>query len=382
MQARRSDQPYILYGAWSSYYTAKVRSYLRKKGLYFIERVPGVREFRSEILIGAGTHHIPVVRMPDGMIVQDSTLIIDYIEERQPIPSAVPNTPRQAFAALLLELFAQEGLIRVTMHYRWNFAKENGAFLRQEFGRSIKPNGSQEEIEAAGARVCDRMGSKLPGLGIDPHSIPEIERAFDRILALLENHFRSHPYLLGGLPSRADHALMAPIFGHLLRDPYPAGMIRERAPAVARWAEHMNVADLAMPEFPEYPIAFSDDDGIPETLIEILRFFTGTYGPELRAIADAWNAYVDSNPGLMPGDAIDAGSPAQPTLPERTFALGAATIRFTPRLHSLWMLQRAVALSSEEPAIRALTSRIEGDDLLGICLKRRLVRRHALLTVE
>ena len=37
-----SDQ-YTLYGSYASYYTAKVRSYLRKKGVPFVERLPAIR---------------------------------------------------------------------------------------------------------------------------------------------------------------------------------------------------------------------------------------------------------------------------------------------------------------------------------------------------
>ena len=33
-------ETYTLYGSYASYYTAKVRSYLRKKAIPFVERLP------------------------------------------------------------------------------------------------------------------------------------------------------------------------------------------------------------------------------------------------------------------------------------------------------------------------------------------------------
>ena len=40
---------YTLYGSYASYYTAKSRSYLRKKGIPFVERLPSDPVFREKV---------------------------------------------------------------------------------------------------------------------------------------------------------------------------------------------------------------------------------------------------------------------------------------------------------------------------------------------
>ena len=40
---------YTLYGSYASYYTAKSRSHLRKKGIPFVERLPSENRFREHV---------------------------------------------------------------------------------------------------------------------------------------------------------------------------------------------------------------------------------------------------------------------------------------------------------------------------------------------
>ena len=75
-----SDQPYLLYGAYASYYTAKVRCYLRKKGIPFAERLPSDPTFREVVRPTSGNHRIPQILAPDGEVIQDSVAIVDALE--------------------------------------------------------------------------------------------------------------------------------------------------------------------------------------------------------------------------------------------------------------------------------------------------------------
>ena len=64
--------PYVLYGSYASYYTAKVHAYLRKKGIPFVLRLPSVPRFREHVRPTSGTHRIPQLETPDGEVLQDS----------------------------------------------------------------------------------------------------------------------------------------------------------------------------------------------------------------------------------------------------------------------------------------------------------------------
>ena len=83
---------YILYGSYASYYTAKSRSYLRKKGIPFVERLPSDPLFRSKVRPASGSHRIPQLLTPEGTVVQDTVAIQDYLETRFGDLPAITNT--------------------------------------------------------------------------------------------------------------------------------------------------------------------------------------------------------------------------------------------------------------------------------------------------
>ena len=225
--ADRSDlsDPYVLYGSHASYATAKSRSYLRKKGIPFVERLPAAPRFRAHVRKSSENHRIPQLEAPDGTVVQDTTAIFDFLEARFPEPAAYPPGPRQALVARLFEVLLDGLLGRVAWHYRWNFMDENYGFVGREFGRSFKPQGSDEELDHYGEVIAERMEGKRAGLGDSSALRPVLDTIYFEVLEVLERHFCHHPYLFGGLPSVADHVLMGPLFGHLARDPVPSTLM-------------------------------------------------------------------------------------------------------------------------------------------------------------
>lgn len=75
------DDGYCLYGSPVSYYTAKVRSYLRYKGLRF-EQVRATEKVANQIIKPAtgGWRVVPVLKTPQGDCIQDSSIILDELE--------------------------------------------------------------------------------------------------------------------------------------------------------------------------------------------------------------------------------------------------------------------------------------------------------------
>ena len=67
----------FLYGSHASYFTAKTRCYLRKKGIPFTERLPSHPRFRAHVRPGTGSHRIPQLELPDGTVLQDTVEIFD-----------------------------------------------------------------------------------------------------------------------------------------------------------------------------------------------------------------------------------------------------------------------------------------------------------------
>ena len=328
---------YTLFGSYASYYTAKVRGYLRKKGIPFVERLPSDPVFREKVRPSSGSHRIPQLLTPEGEVVQDSVEIVDHLESRYPEVPAFPETPRQRSFVHLMELLGSQGLIRLAWMHRWLF-EENMAFVKMDFGRSFRPQGSDADLLKYGQLIADRMTSY--GL---PESTPELRASLDDqyrdVLRLFEAHWREHPYLLGGHPSAADYALMGALHAHMGRDPAGLRMMQDHAPRTFRWMEHMLVPDLQSPEFGDRPVAYPDGDAVPETAIAILRFIADRYGDPFVLSALAFEQAM-ARQGVSVGHEI-APENDQPMLGKERVSYRGAEHAHAADVHTTWVAQRS-----------------------------------------
>jgi len=255
---------YTMYGAGFSLYSGKLRTYLRKKGIGFVEKSPSILTYKRFIVPRTGVKFIPVLHTPEDEVLQDTTAIIDALEPRFPERGVYPTTPRQHLAALLLELYGDEWLLIPAMHYRWNFPNENLPFVYDEFGAMAFPWFPKIIRRMLGKRIGARFQGFVPRLGITDKTRPAIETAYEQLLTDLNAHFAEHRFLLGDRPSIGDFGMIGPMYAHLYRDPYPGRLMREKAPDVAAWVERMIAAEPAAGEF-------LPADEIPDTLWPVLR---------------------------------------------------------------------------------------------------------------
>jgi glutathione S-transferase len=292
---------YTLYGSYASYYTAKVRSYLRKKGIPFVERLPSDPVFRSEVRPVSGTHRIPQLRTPEGLVVQDSIAIVDFLEVRFQALPALPGTPKQGVFVRLMELLASEGLVTLAWKHRWLF-DENQPFITLDFGRSFRPQGSDAELLKYGQLITDRMISYgLPESTADVRA--ELEAQYLALLRLFEAHLEQYPYFLGGQPTQADYSIMGAMHAHLGRDPAGLRFMQDHAPRTFRWVENMLLPEVQAPEFFDVEIALLENDALPETAIKILEFLALNFAEPFVLGAQAFEAAIQAE-GLSEGSAI------------------------------------------------------------------------------
>jgi glutathione S-transferase len=373
-----SGATYILYGAHASFYTGKTRSYLRKKAIPFIERLPSHRHFREVVSPAARSRRIPILETPTGEVVQDTTEIFDLLERRFPDPPALPPGPRQRLAAYLIDLIASEAL-KIAWHFRWNFQEANQHFVTREFGRSFRPQGADAELDHYGGVVARQMDGHRIRFGITPDLFPAMEAIYFDLLDQLESHFTEHPYLFGGLPSVGDFGLMGPLFGHLGRDPYPLHLMQRRAPRVFRWVEHMNTPEIRSPEFSEAPLCYLPDDAVPPSVVEFLRTLMTDHAPGFIETARLWRDWVARNPDKSAGAPVSDADEDQPSLGMITVPLRGRQMTHGASAHSLWVLQRtqrwlAALPADQRDACGRLAAEIGASDLLAIDLARPLTR--------
>lgn len=271
----------ILYAAPISLYSGKARCYLRYKGYAFKEVLPSAEIIRTVLKPRTGVGMVPVLITPDDVAVQDTSVIIDHVEQELPSHRPViPQSPLQRFVAQLVELYADEWLLMPAMHYRWAYWREHLGMITREFGQLFKPNWPAPLYPIAGLPLTIYFGlghGKV--LGIDHHTRQAIERTYETFLKRFDHHLTIHPYVLGGRPSLADFGLMAPLYAHLYRDPYPGRLMKRIAPHVYDWVERMNDSES------QTYSPWLEEDAIPETLAPILTHAIESHFP---VIIDSW----------------------------------------------------------------------------------------------
>jgi len=86
----------------------------------------------TQVLPHTGIARVPLVQTPEGTWLQESTLIIEWLEQRLPAPPpVVPTDPVHGYVARLLEDYADEWLWRPALHYRWSHAGDAQLLARR-----------------------------------------------------------------------------------------------------------------------------------------------------------------------------------------------------------------------------------------------------------
>ncbi len=358
--------PYRLIGAEVSYYTGKVRAYLQYKRIPFVEIAATREVYRDVIVPRTGVRFIPVLISGDDIAVQDSTAIIDFLEQRHPERGVYPPGGLQRLAALLLEAYADEWLVLPAMHYRWN-VPENRAFAVEEFGRLSVPSADPTEQRLIGEKLAAPFAGALPALGVSAETAPAIEASYRELLAELDGHLALHAHALGPCPTIADFALYGPLYAHLYRDPASGRSMRTTAPRVADWVERMQRGDAAPGDFPA-------DDALPATIEPLLARMFREFGPVLAGTIERLRTF----------EAVAPDAPLPRAIGRPRFELGDVGGQRAIYPFNVWRWQRAYdhyhALDGAERArADALLERTGGRTLIQVPLRPRLERRNNLL---
>ena len=300
---KRSNAKMILWGQQCSAWSGKIRSFLTKKGIDFEERLPAESYFRDQIVPLIGYFVIPVVELQNGVLLQDSTETMVYLEQNRDYPSLVPETPVQRTVAWILNFFGSDGFAKPGMHYRWGFP-QNSSSLAEDFIEWTSAASSLGERRKETAVLMERYGSYRPMLGITPETIPSIESSWLRCLDVLDAHFALYPYVLGGRPSIGDCGLMTWFYAHLSRDPCPSKIMKEKAPNVFRWTKRMNCVGFVDADFPNAAPDYYPNDQLPDTLVSFIRYLFSDGGPEVRETIFAYNRWMKENPNFASGDVL------------------------------------------------------------------------------
>ncbi len=357
-------QVYTLYGTDHSYFTGKLRPYLRYKKIPYREKQVSLWTYQTLILRRTGQRFIPVLLTPQGELLQDTSDIIDEMERRFAARPIYPQSPCQRLVALLLEVYADEWFLLPGMHYRWSYEDRQHEYLMREFGRIAGPLPGPL-ARMVGRRISAPFRQSLKYLGVTAATIPVIERWFEGFLEDFEAHLAQHPYLLGSRPCLADFALAGPLYAHLARDPYPRAILLERAPRTLEFLQRINALDQAEGEF-------LPADQVPDTLLPILQHLFVEHWPILEDTAAALPDWLQQHP--------DKASISR-AMGWHDFRIGKVTEKRLMFANEIWMMQRPLEFyASLTPAQRApvneLLAQCDGRQAMAFELPQRLARKN------
>jgi len=361
---------YTLYGSELSYYTGKVRAYLDWKGLNYTEQSGSLDVFKKIILPNVGRGIIPVLKTPDDQYIQDSTEIINTLEQRHPEPPMGASGPLQTFVSLLIDLFADEWLIIPALHYRWNYNEE---WTYKSFGETSLPDASDDEQYNFGKSRGQFFRNWMPEVGISDATIPGIEQSYQTFLTHFSNHLEHHPFTFGGRPSRADFALYGPLYAHLYRDPESGEMMKRLAPGVTDWVERCRDISQA----PAQGELLSNDE-VPATLYPLLELQMREQLPVLLASDSMLAEYAKT---AAPESDLPRG------FKTTACTIGGHTGECLGRSFPLWRLQAAMdhyhhLQSADRTNADQLLDASNGSALKNFQLSKRLARRGAQIVIE
>ncbi len=267
-----------LYGSKISYYTGKMEAYLRYREIPF-EFIHLNRGLLRMLLKRTGTSQMPAVELPDGRLMTDTTPMIDFLEREYEAYPVTPTEPFQRWVSRFLEDYAEEWLWRPAMHYRWSYAEGKELLGRKIVDEIMTDVPGPQLFKRAMIRRRQHVGY-VKRDGVSPETWDHVESIYLNTLDRMEEVFRNRPYLFGERPSLSDFGFFASMFRHFSQDPTPAGIMRDRAPAVYEWQSRLwnargSHGGALLDGMPSDLEAFFVDAGL-------------TYLPYLNANARAW----------------------------------------------------------------------------------------------
>lgn len=271
-----------VYGSRISYYTGKLETYLRYKGIGY-ELLPTPYDKAAMLKEKVGAVQMPIVD-DDGTWMSDTTPILCHFENAHTANPIIPDDPVVRFIAFLIEDYADEWLWRPAMFYRWWYRHD------REYAASVLTDeltGHLRLPRFARKRMITRrqVNHYIHRDGGNEATRPHIEQGYANALAAMSSMLENRPFLLGNAPSIADFGMMGPMLRHFGQDPTPQDIMRNTAPLVYDWVARMWLAkDCGTPEFLT---------AIPEDTAPLLKEVCETHLAQLSANADAFGAGED-----------------------------------------------------------------------------------------
>jgi glutathione S-transferase len=286
--AKGQEDNYRIWQGQCSPYSYKVMTYMNYKSIPYKRVNANMAELEWGKQV-AGQSIVPILLTPDEQVMQDSTPIIEYFEQEFPEKTTVPENNKLAFIMWLIEDFSDEYMPRMQMHTRWG-NEQNRHTISHKISRNILYGIPGMQVKDLAPVILNRQSTFNIHLGLESDEAKaNMDQQVLDLLAILEQHFEQHQFLLGFKPSVADFALFGPLKIHLYDDPQSNQILETQAPNTVEWLHTiMELGDtrgcVGQTEFGDW---IDLKNGCPESLTALLCFIAKTYIPLSNATVEA-----------------------------------------------------------------------------------------------
>jgi glutathione S-transferase len=273
----------------NSPYSCKLRTYMNFKEIPYKRQRINFQTYFVDIPKKVGMNIMPVLIDNHDTVLQDTTPIMEYLEEKHPDHSCIPCDEGLQFLMWLLEDFGDEYLTRFSMHYRWgnNISKNT---LSHRLARSMSYGMADLHATTLAPTIAERQTGFDEPLGLTSgEARASLDQQLIDLLSILDKHFETYQFILGDRPSLADFATYGHMMAHLYQDPASAEIMETHGSRVCNWLDTITEfgdtrGGAGQTSFGEW---LDISESMPTTLFELLAFVAKTYIPFARGAAKA-----------------------------------------------------------------------------------------------
>ncbi len=169
-----NETAWRIYGSELSPYSLKVKAYFRYKQIpheWIIRSQDRMEEFQRYAKLPL----VPLVVSSTEEAMQDSTPIIEKLEQRFVQPSLRPTDPVSAFVSVLLEEYGDEWVNKPMFHYRWSREADQDSAAGRLAVDMLGAGADEEALSGVTAVIKERMVPRLSFVGSNEGTAPIIE---------------------------------------------------------------------------------------------------------------------------------------------------------------------------------------------------------------
>ena len=240
---------YTVMGRPESGYSMKVLAAMRYKGVahQWMDRFSHEKLYQAH----AKVQLIPLVFLPDGTAMQDSTPALELLEEQHPEPSLHPTDPALRFLSELMEEYGDEWGNKLMFHYRWGYPADqkhrSNTLAAGIVGGKTLPLIGKLLGPLMAPLIVKRMVPRMGFAGANDNNKPILINSFANLVDMLEAHLQNRSYLFGERPAFGDFGLWGQMYQAYI-DPSCEAILKAKGPNVVKWIERMlepkNVGDF------------------------------------------------------------------------------------------------------------------------------------------